>query len=92
MEDMLRISPEVMAKAKRMGEYFSIEIRKDCHNGIVEVRYTSTNPCPFLDVGNWAEELSNQLAWGHSMAFGMKGTITDMGNEKPPGEERAALN
>jgi len=92
MEDIFGISPEVMEKVKRMGQYFSIEIRKDRHRGVVEVRYTSTSPCPFLDVGTWAEELSNQLAWGHAIAFDMKGTITDMENQQPSYEEGITLN
>ena len=92
MENAFGVSPEVMENAKRMGQYFSIEIRKDRHKGTVEVRYTSRSPCPFLDVGVWAEELSNQLAWGHAMAFGMKGTITDMENQQPPWEEETAHN
>jgi len=83
MENTFGASPEAIEKAKKLGQYFSIEIRKDRHKGMVEVRYTSTNPCPFLDVGAWAEELSNQLAWGHAMAFDMKGTITDMENRQP---------
>ncbi len=83
MENTFGVSPEVIEKAKKMGQYFSIEIRKDRHKGMVEVRYTSTSPYPFLDVGAWAEELSNQLAWGHAMAFDMKGTITDMENQQP---------
>jgi len=83
MENTFGVSPEVMERAKKMGDYFSIEIRKNRRKGTVEVRYVSTSPYPFIDVGAWAEELSNGLAWGHNMAFGMKGTITDVENQQP---------
>lgn len=82
MENTFGASPEVMEKAKKLGQYFSVDISRNLHEGTVEVRYTPMNPCPFIDAGALAEELSNQLAWGHAMAFDMKGTITDMENQQ----------
>jgi hypothetical protein len=82
MDNTFGVSPEVMERAKKMGDYFAIDIRKDRRKSIVEVRYVSTSPYPLIDVGAWAEELSNGLAWGHAAAFGMKGTITDVENQQ----------
>ncbi len=77
MDNTFGVSPQVMERAKQLGQYFSLEIRRNRHSGMVEVRYIPTNPCPFMDVGVLAEELSNQLAWGHASAFDMKGQIAD---------------
>ena len=82
MENTFGVSPEVMERAKKMGDYFAIDIRKNRRKGTVEVRYVATSPYPFIDVDAWAEELSNGLAWGHAAAFGMKGTIIDMENQR----------
>jgi len=76
-KNIFGISPEIMEQAKKLGECFTIEIRKHRDEGRVEVRYIPTNPCSYVDIGAMVDELSNQLAWGHAAAFSMKGTIGD---------------
>ncbi len=76
-KDVLGISPELMKQAEKLGECFRIEILKHRSEGRVEIRYMLTAPCSAVDIGKMADELANQLAWGHHIAFGMKGTIAE---------------
>jgi len=76
-QNLFDISPEVMEQFKKVGEYFTIDIRKNRSKGRIEITYNPTNPCPYFDVGTMVDEMSNQLAWGHATMFGMKGQITN---------------
>jgi hypothetical protein len=77
MENTFGVSPEVMERAKKMGQYYAIEIRKNRGKGLVEVRYVPTDFCMQPDIGTLVDELADGLAWGHQQAFGMHGTIVD---------------
>ena len=76
-QDITGVSPELMEKCRELGEYFTIEIRRDRKVGRIEMRYITIKPCPYVDQATLVEEFSNQIAWGHATAFGMKGLIAD---------------
>ena len=76
-QDATGISPELLAKCRELGQYFTIEIKRDRHKGKLEVKYVPTKPCPYVDQAALVEEFSNQVAWGHAMLFDMKGQIAD---------------
>ena len=78
-QDTMGIAPEVLAKSRELGQYFTIEIRRDRQKGKMEMRYVPTKPCPFVDEATLVEEFSNQVAWGHAMMFDMKGQMADLG-------------
>ena len=77
MENTFGASPEVMEKCKELGQYFTIEIKRDRQKGEMEMKYIPTKPCPYVDQATLVEEFSNQVAWGHAMMFDMRGQITD---------------
>ncbi len=81
-QDTMGISPELLEKCRELGQYFTIEIKRDCQEGKIEMKYVPTKHCPYVDQATLVEEFSNQLAWGHASAFDMKGTITDMENRQ----------
>ncbi len=76
-QDATGISPELLAKCRELGQYFTIEIKRDRNEGKLEVKYVPTKPCPYVDQATLVEEFSNQVAWGHAMLFDMKGQIAD---------------
>ena len=76
-KDTTGISPELLEKCRELGQYFTIEIKRDRHKGKLEVKYVPTKPCPYVDQATLVEEFSNQVAWGHAMLFDMKGQIAD---------------
>ena len=76
-QDTTGISPELLEKCRELGQYFTIEIKRDRHKGKLEVKYVPTKPCPYVDQATLVEEFSNQVAWGHAMLFDMKGQIAD---------------
>ena len=76
-QDATGISPEVFEKCRELGQYFTIEIKRDRQGGKLEVKYIPTKPCPYVDQATLVEEFSNQVAWGHAMLFDMKGQIAD---------------
>jgi len=76
-QDMTGISPELLEKCRELGQYFTIEIKRDRQEGKLEVKYVPTKPCPYVDQATLVEEFSNQVAWGHAMLFDMKGQIAD---------------
>jgi hypothetical protein len=71
------ISPELLEKCRELGQYFTIEIKRDRQEGKIEMKYVPTKPCPYVDRATLVEEFSNQVAWGHAMMFDMKGQIAD---------------
>jgi hypothetical protein len=79
-ENVFEVSPELLKKCEELGEYFTIEINRDLEAGRVEVRYVPVKPCPYIDTATLTEKFSNQVAWGHATAFGMKGQIADVGS------------
>jgi len=76
-QDTTGISPELLEKCRELGQYFTIEIKRDRQEGKLEVKYIPTKPCPYIDQATLVEEFSNQVAWGHAMLFDMKGQIAD---------------
>ncbi len=76
-QDMTGISPELLGKCRELGQYFTIEIKRDRQEGKLEVKYVPTKHCPYVDQATLVEEFSNQVAWGHALLFGMKGQIAD---------------
>ncbi len=76
-QDATGISPELLEKCRELVQYFTIEIKRDRHEGKLEVKYIPTKPCPYVDQATLVEEFSNQVAWGHAMLFDMKGQIAD---------------
>ena len=76
-QDATGISPELLAKCRELGQYFTIEMKRDCREGKLEVKYVPTKPCPYVDQSTLVEEFSNQVAWRHAMLFDMKGQIAD---------------
>ena len=76
-QDTTGISPELLEKCRELGQYFTIEIKRDRQEGKLEVKYIPTKPCPYVDQATLVEEFSNQVAWGHAMLFDMKGQIAD---------------
>ncbi len=76
-QDTMGISPELLEKCRELGQYFTIEIKRDRQEGKLEVKYIPTKPCPYVDQATLVEEFSNQVAWGHAMLFDMKGQIAD---------------
>ncbi len=76
-QDTMGISPELLEKCRELGQYFTIEIKRDRQKGKLEVKYIPTKPCPYVDQATLVEEFSNQVAWGHAMLFDMKGQIAD---------------
>ena len=76
-QDTTGLSPELLDKCRELGQYFTIEIKRDRHKGKLEVKYVPTKPCPYVDQATLVEEFSNQVAWGHAMLFDMKGQIAD---------------
>lgn len=77
MENTFGASPELLEKCKELGQYFTIEIKRDRQKGKMEMKYIPTKPCPYVDQATLVEEFSNQVAWGHATMFDMKGQITD---------------
>ena len=76
-QDTTGISPELLEKCRELGQYFTIEIKRDRQEGKIEMKYIPTKPCPDVDQATLVEEFSNQVAWGHAMLFDMKGQIAD---------------
>ncbi len=76
-KDTTGISPELLEKCRELGQYFTIEIKRDRQEGKIEMKYIPTKPCPYVDQATLVEEFSNQVAWGHAMLFDMKGQIAD---------------
>ncbi|MBU2608882.1 MAG: hypothetical protein KKF26_06140 [Chloroflexi bacterium] len=76
-QDTTGISPELLEKCRELGQYFTIEIKRDRQDGKLEMKYVPTKPCPYVDQATLVEEFSNQVVWGHAMLFDMKGQIAD---------------
>jgi len=76
-QDTTGISPELLEKCRELGQYFTIEIKRDRQDGMFEMKYIPTKPCPYLNQATLVEEFSNQVVWGHALLFGMKGQIAD---------------
>ena len=76
-QDTTGISPELLEKCRELGQYFTIEIKRDRQDGKLEMKYIPTKPCPYLNQCTLVEEFSNQVVWGHAMLFDMKGQIAD---------------
>ncbi len=76
------LSPEIMEQARQLGQHYTIHVRKRRREGVVEIRYATISPCPYVQIGTLVDEISNKLVWGHSEAFGMSGTITDVENNE----------
>ena len=79
-QDTTGISPELLEKCRELGQYFTIEIKRDRQDGKLEMKYVPTKPCPYVNQSTLVEEFSNQVVWGHAMLFDMKGQIAD-GNQ-----------
>lgn len=56
-----------------------MEIRKYRKQGRVEVKFSLINPSEQYDLGDPVDKLANQLAYGFSSMFDVKGTIVDVG-------------
>ena len=76
-QDTTGISPELLEKCRELGQYFTIEIKRDRQDGMFEMKYIPTKPCPYLNQAPLVEEFSNQVVWGHALLFDMKGQIAD---------------
>lgn len=76
-QDTTGMDPELLEKCKELGQYFTIEIKRDRQDGKLEMKYVPTRPCPYVDQSVLVEEFSNQVVWGHAMLFDMKGRIAD---------------
>ena len=80
-QDETGISPELLEKCRELGQYFTIEIKRNRHDGKFEMKYVPTKPCPYVNEAALVEEFSNKVVWGHAMLFDMKGQIAD-GNDQ----------
>jgi len=76
-QDTTGISPELLEKCRELGQYFTIEVKRDRQDGKFEMKYVPTRPCPYMNQSMLVEEFSNQVVWGHAMLFDMKGQIAD---------------
>ena len=77
---MFGLTPEQIAAGKEVGNHLRMEIRVHHQEGRVEIKYILINPedAKKFDMANAVDKLAEQLAYGHSMMFGMQGKIIDV--------------
>ena len=67
-----------MQQAKEVGQHLRMEIRKYRKEGRIEVKFLLVNPAEQYDLGQPVDKLTNQLAWGFSTMFDIKGKIIEV--------------
>lgn len=67
-----------MQQAKEVGRHLRMEIRKYRKEGRVEVRFFLINPAEIYPLSEPVDQLADQLAFGFSTMFDMKGKIVDV--------------
>lgn len=75
---MAGISRQQMEQAQEVGQHMGMEIAKHRKEGRLEVRFYLLNPKDSLDLGEPVDQLCDQLAWGFSTMFGIKGKIVNV--------------
>ena len=77
---MFGVSPQQMEAAKEIGQHLRMEIRKYHKDGRLEVRYILNNPqdAVSFSVPQAIDQLAEQLMWGHSTFFDMKGKVINV--------------
>ena len=75
---MFGVSQQQMQQAKEVGQHLRMEIRKYRKEGRIEVKFLLVNPAEQYDLGQPVDKLTNQLAWGFSTMFDIKGKIIEV--------------
>ena len=75
---MFGVSPQQMEQAREVGRHLGMEITKHRKDGRLEVRFFVLNPQENFDLGEPVDKLCDQLAWGFSAMFGMKGKVINV--------------
>ncbi|KTB47852.1 hypothetical protein DEALK_06970 [Dehalogenimonas alkenigignens] len=75
---MAGISRQQMEQAQEVGRHMGMEITKRRKEGRLEVRFYLLDPNEKLDLGEPVDKLCEQLAWGFSTMFGIKGKIINV--------------
>ena len=75
---MFGVSPKQMEDAQEVGRHLGMQIVKHRKEGRLEVRFFLLNPGESYDLGEPVDKLCDQLAWGFSTMFGVKGKIVNV--------------
>jgi len=75
---MFGVSPQQMEQAREVGEHLGMQIIKHRKEGRLEVKFFLLNPAENYDLGEPVDKLCDQLAWGFSTMFGIKGKIVNV--------------
>ena len=75
---MFGISPQQMEQAREVGQHLKMEITKYRKQGRIEVRFFLINPNENYPLSDPVDKLADQLAYGFSTMFDMKGKIVNV--------------
>ena len=75
---MFGISPQQMDQAREVGQHLKMEITKYRKQGRIEVRFFLINPNENSPLSDPVDKLADQLAYGFSTMFDMKGKIVNV--------------
>lgn len=75
---MFGVSPQQIEQAREVGRHLGMEITKHRKEGRLEVRFYLLNPGEDYNLGEPVDKLCDQLAWGFSSMFGIKGKIVNV--------------
>jgi hypothetical protein len=75
---MFGVSPQQAEQAREVGEHMGMQIIKHRKDGRLEVKFFLLNPGESFDLGEPVDKLCDQLAWGFSTMFGVKGKIVNV--------------
>ncbi len=75
---MFGVNPRQMEEAQEVGRHLGMQIIKHRKEGRLEVKFFLLDPKESYDLGDPVDKLSDQLAWGFSAMFGVKGKITNV--------------
>ena len=75
---MFGVNPKQMEEAQEVGRHMGMQIIKHRKDGRLEVRFYLLDPKEQYDLGEPVDKLCDQLAWGFSAMFGVKGKIINV--------------
>jgi hypothetical protein len=75
---MFGISPQQMEQAREVGQHLKMEITKYRKQGRIEVKFFLINPHENYPLSDPVDKLADQLAYGFSTMFDMKGKIVNV--------------
>jgi hypothetical protein len=75
---MFGVNPKQMEEAQEVGRHLGMKIIKHRKEGRLEVEFYLLNPEENYNLGDPVDKISEQLAWGFSTMFGVKGKIINV--------------